>query len=691
MITVTEHFYDDDPLCGHPDVRTQLAGASYFFVGNGLIQAAVQFAPAGEGTPLGLLIMNPERFGKKRDALTMDAERGLEPTAIHLSVARPEAAATCRQPSHAALAVEWSQHHGVPAVSARWSSDPFEVRERFFCPDRSRPQVARQVTVRASGNATTSVHVTTGTGTASIDLPRTIHAGGETTIWILYTIDHDGRTVHVTTTTADPLQDDARRYWTECTHASFGDSLLDRLFNCCRWQLPAAVSRQGRIDGSIWQYNREWVRDQAFEALALVMAGHRADAETILRRLLCEFITDEGAPVDSSEVRGRDEVELDQTGVLLYALHQFVNWTGDTHLAASTWQRIVTAADFPLREEFRHHPSGMLTNRREFWERHAVHGIEPGFELAHQLFVSLGLSSAASLARVLARGSAPAGTGSSRLLSDAGRWERAAGALRHATLSHPTLALVDERGFIKRRRLNGAVQELVTALPGAQLPASVPLAAAGEHRLNPDTSSVLPAAFEWVEPTSLESARTLKAIEPLWNQAWASGGYGRYDVSSEPDSPGAWPFASIFVARAAVEASCNERAWRVLRWLDTVPGGAAGSWFEFYGPRCAPPFPQVGVIPWTWAEILFLLLHHVLGVRPFEEGIRLRPRLLPGLEHVQAVLPIRGRRLHVDIRAAADASAASCLVDGRPVEGLGGQWVISDDDNDVTVEIVSCR
>ena len=64
-----EHIYADDPKVGHPDIRTYLEGVDYFFIGNGLIQAAVQVCRSGEGTPLGLLIMNPDRFGPKRAAL----------------------------------------------------------------------------------------------------------------------------------------------------------------------------------------------------------------------------------------------------------------------------------------------------------------------------------------------------------------------------------------------------------------------------------------------------------------------------------------------------------------------------------------------------------------------------------------------------------------------------------------------
>ena len=72
MINVKEHIYHDDPNVGPPDVRTELKNVDYYFLGNGLIQAAVQAAPAGDGTPVGLLIMDPERLRKKRDALTMD-------------------------------------------------------------------------------------------------------------------------------------------------------------------------------------------------------------------------------------------------------------------------------------------------------------------------------------------------------------------------------------------------------------------------------------------------------------------------------------------------------------------------------------------------------------------------------------------------------------------------------------------
>jgi hypothetical protein len=182
---------------------------------------------------------------------------------------------------------------------------------------------------------------------------------------------------------------------------------------------------------------------------------------------------------------------------------------------------------------------------------------------------------------------------------------------------------------------------------------------AGAHYLNPDTSAVLPILFGLVPPDSPVANLTLSSLEVLWNQAWAGGGFGRYHFTSEPDSAGPWPFASLFVARAAVENGRFDLVRRVLDWLGSVPGAAAGSWFEFYGRRLSPPFPQVGVIPWTWAEIIHLTVENVLGLRPMERGLLIRPRLLPGSGPARADLSVRGVRLLLEIAPGAP---------GRPLE-----------------------
>jgi hypothetical protein len=346
---------------------------------------------------------------------------------------------------------------------------------------------------------------------------------------------------------------------------------------------------------------------------------------------------------------------LDQNGELLTALHTYVDWTGDLGLVASRWPKVQALATFPLHERFRHGDSGLLHNRREYWERHAAHGIEDGFELMHQFFVALGLKSAAYLADALGHS------------KDRADWTTAGAELRHAMLEHRRYRLIEDGHFIKRRALNGKWQRTIHMAAASGLPQDIPLLQEGPHYLDPDTSSILPVAHAFIDPKSELAKNTLSHVEALWNQRWEGGGYGRYHASSEPDSPGAWPFASLFVARAYVEAGDDAKVWRVLRWLAGSPGGAAGTWFENDGPRIAPPYPQVGIPPWTWAELITLYVHHLLGVRPDLEGITIRPYLLPGLNGMEASLRVRECGLDLSVRR------AGCLADrgGR----LGSEWL----------------
>ncbi|NIM16229.1 MAG: hypothetical protein GTO45_29845, partial [Candidatus Aminicenantes bacterium] len=260
-----------------------------------------------------------------------------------------------------------------------------------------------------------------------------------------------------------------------------------------------------------------------------------------------------------------DEVELDQNGELLYALKHYVLWTGDFEIVSKNWNKIVVIAEFPLKEIFRHKPSGMLFNRREYWERHKAFGIEKGMELIYQVYVSIGLFAAASLAWMVSK------------KKEAARWEKEAKKIKYAVLEHPDFALLDNRGFIKRRGIDGKTQETITPGNEAQLPEGSPLTLAGDHFLNPDTSAALPIGLGFVPPDSPVAAATMDHLELLWNQQWTGGGYGRYHASSEPDSAGSWPFASLFIARASMEIGDYDNVWRILKWLNTIPGAVL--WF----------------------------------------------------------------------------------------------------------------
>jgi len=633
MIDAKEHFHFDDPHQGPTDVRTRLSGVNYFFLGNGHIQASVQIAPMSEGTPLGLLIMNPNRLGKKRETLTMHPTNGLQATML-----RFEMNGNIETIDPQSLQASWNFDHGVPGVEAKWKSKSFQVEEHFYCPDRINPLLVREIRITNIRSEEIISALTTGVMDQEIRISVLLHPKETRRLWLRYALDDSGSAVRLSQAGFEQVNPEARAYWEATASFVCNSALLNHYFQVAKIQQATTVSTSAVVDASIWQYNGEWVRDHSMMAIGLTLAGHHDLAHRLLVRLFRDFVTEQGDTVDSSQKRHLDEVELDQNGIIMYALKQYVAWTGQVDLIHDVWDKLKAAAEFPLQAYFRHDPSGLLTNQREYWERHRVHGIEQGIELAYQFWVSLGLTAAADLARMASK------------VAEADRWASEAAWIKQAMLTDPRFKLIDERGLIKRRRLDGTIQETISARPEAQLPDGVPLSGPGAHWLNPDTSAALPIAFGFIAPTAPVAIATMNNLESLWDQAWQGGGYGRYHVSSEPDSPGPWPFPSLFMARAYTEMGEYEKVWRILEWLNHVPGHQAGSWFEFYGTRLAPLFPQVGITPWTWAEMLMLLVHHIIGLQPELKWFRLRPRLLPGLEYIEAQFPLRNQRLRVQIQ-----------------------------------------
>jgi hypothetical protein len=142
------------------------------------------------------------------------------------------------------------------------------------------------------------------------------------------------------------------------------------------------------------------------------------------------------------------------------------------------------------------------------------------------------------------------------------------------------------------------------------------------------------------------------------------------------------------IARVEEGAGDPERVWRVLRWLTGLPSGRSGSWFEMHGERISPPYAQIGIIPWAWAEMAMLFVRHILGLRAGENGLEFRPRLLPGMGGVSGSLPFRGRRLNIDIRRSERGSEASVRLDGRSIEPRSGIWSIPFADRDLHLEAI---
>jgi hypothetical protein len=293
----------------------------------------------------------------------------------------------------------------------------------------------------------------------------------------------------------------------------------------------------------------------------------------------------------------------------------------------------------------------MVRNKREFWERSDTHGIENGYELGYQFWVSFGLAKGALVASMI--GDSATGR----------RWSQASEAMSAAMLEDPKFRLIEDGHFIKRRTIDGRWQRYLRPPDRGRLPPGSPIATEANPSTEPDTTTVLPILYEMIDPRSNLARKTLAWVEQLWNQQWATGGYPRYNVTGEDNPPAPWPIASMLVARAYAAAGDDSKVWRVLDWLHTIHGGASGSWFERYGPSITPPMPPVGVVGWIWYEIIGLWMHHVAGIRPEIDVLVVKPRLLSGLNDVSATALVRGTRIDLEVHRTSGISKAT--VDGK--------------------------
>ena len=291
--------------------------------------------------------------------------------------------------------------------------------------------------------------------------------------------------------------------------------------------------------------------------------------------------------------------------------------------------RLCAVIERPLQPRFRDE-TGMVHNRREFWER----DFDDAYELAYQTYVVLGLRDAAEMAPAL------------NAEAQADRWRKEADRILQAMLSHPTRALVLDGHLIKRRNVTGEVADVLPFWRGRW--PDVPLRSEKHHRLCPDTTMALPIALGLVESHSPIALKTLDELEQLWNSRWSDGGYDRYHTSSQYDQPGPWSFATCFVLRAQHEAGLYDRSRWTLEWLNTVQGGRTGAWFEEI-PSNRSQERTCGLIPWTSGEILLFVIHHWLGVQFEGNKIVVRPNLYPGSLPVSADLRFRQGRLHLEI------------------------------------------
>jgi hypothetical protein len=443
-----------------------------------------------------------------------------------------------------------------------------------------------------------------------------------------------------------PAIKDTARFWAAVSSVSTRDRTVQEIFDKARFGLTAMIAPDGTMDGGLLEYGGQWVRDSSNTALGALHAGHFEAARNALQHILSKMISWDGVTMIAESFETPDREQFDQGGELLHLLRCYRDWTGDDSLIREHRDLLIKVVERPLQPQFRD-DTGMVHNRREFWER----AFDDAYELAYQTYVILALREAAELAPSLGAD------------DRAARWRAEAERIQQAMLSHPNRALVRDGRLIKRRNVTGAVADDTAGFPG--FAPDVPLKTERAHRLMPDASMALPIALGVVPARSELARRTLADLEGLWDTRWSDGGHDRYHTSGQPDQPGPWPFATAFILRAEHDAGNYECSRRALEWLNTCQGGRAGLWFEEI-PSTRAQSPLSGLICWTSGEMALFVVRHYLGVN-FEHGaLAIQPALYPGSPPVQADLRFRQGRLRLEVSGSGPVKIAR--VNGKKVK-----------------------
>jgi len=677
----------------HPDFVTYHPGIEYFLLGNGDIQAVVQYSPRQDVEKpqsfLGLTLMSSEHFARKWSTFLFHPEAGFGRTMVSVVL---DGTQFSPEPK-SFRSIDWKYVDDVPVVALRWNAGAVDVEEEFFVPVAGGVLFRRVI---ATNNGATPVALKVNAGLVpnfvlfddihteeeavvgnGFHRVRLLTDGKNVTTSFRYYMSVDKGTLlpaqtdqtlftyaiggdeHKLPKSFSLTQSKAVEYWGEKTRLQSGNAILDHLFNIAKSGMKANIARSGKRDSGIWMYNMEWVRDDSLFTIGLVQAGFVEEAKIALTKMLERSVGTDGRTIESSRWFGYDYTELDQNGVLIFAMWTYLCWTGDEKFVRKYWKKLKLVADFPLQDIFWNKTAGMLRNKREFWERNDSQGFTDGFELAYQFWVVFGLEKIVEIAERLGD------------VKPVKRWRDAAQQIKSAMLSDPKFRLIEDGHLIKRRGLDGTWQRYVIPPNRKSMPSGSPIATEERPSCDPDTCEVHPILYGMVDASSPLALKTLEWVETLWNQRWTSGGYPRYDVSSEPDPGAPWPIASLLLARAYAEARNSEKVWRVLNWLNSINGGKSGGFFERYGPSITPPAPPVGIVGWAWSEIVSLVCENIMGVRPGFDNLVLHPNLLEGLNEMKGEFRVRGIKTEVVLKRTSMPSPFA-IVNGKKVTVQNG-------------------
>jgi len=644
-------------------------GREYFFLRSGRVKMIIQADKSGTGPAFTYMLFDaedPRLTASKKNALNYLPGTNFSQTSLKVILGNVEFSALGHNSS-----AKWVTRDSNPAVELTWWAGGVRVNETFALavqPGNFTRTIAL-TNADLSGNDTISIAALDGLPESD---PIPLQKGQTTTL---------KRIIHPPTTLSsfdsptaltplnppnppnplnaldslNPLNSLNSLY--PLTTLTTSDSLIQSLFRTASYALPGMVASNGRMDAGVFEYGNQWVRDGSNVAMGLIYSGSFESAKGLLTYILSDLVSDEGTTIIAGGFDEPDREEFDQMGVLMDCLKLYYDWTGDPSLLTTYRKRILALIERPLNPVFRD-STGMVHNRREFWER----TFSDAYELAYQTYMIQGLRDAADLSVVLG------------VPEKAEFWRKQADVFLNAMLHHPSRSLVDQGAFIKRRNVNGEIADL-TAGRQPSYKNDAPAPTEYYHRLNPDATYALPILLGIVDPHSVLARKSLDKLETIWNARWDMGGYERYHSSSQIDQPGPWTFGTAFIARAQHDAGLLDRSRRAMQWLHDIQGGNAGAWFEEI-PLNRSQIPWCGIVPWTSAEVTSFVVHHWLGVKVSGDYLMITPNLYPGTKTVSADLRFRTGRMKITIDQTGRKPIVT--VNGQQITGnKSGEYVVS--------------
>jgi len=122
--------------------------------------------------------------------------------------------------------------------------------------------------------------------------------------------------------------------------------------------------------------------------------------------------------------------------------------------------------------------------------------------------------------------------------------------------------------------------------------------------------------------------------------------------------------------RAQHEAGLFDRSRNTLEWLYHKCGGKTGAYWEAI-PLTRRQEYRTGFLPWTSGEIIYFVIHHMMGIKFEGNRMTIKPALYKNAADFKADLRYKNGRINFNIKG--NASGNYALVNGIKIlpEQLG--------------------